>query len=67
VTLDHVVGCTGKKRFVTFTKAASVARRIRRKDQKDPCEAYHCTSCAGFHVGAARDHGRPNPKKEALA
>lgn len=59
-----VVGCTGKKRFVLFTTADKAAKRQRRRDDGEPCEAFHCSHCNGFHLGAARAHGKKNPKKE---
>ena len=64
---DHVVGCTGKKRFIRFSTAKRAAKRLRQNDDQAHTEAYACRHCVGFHVGEARDHGKRNPKKDIAA
>lgn len=64
MTVAHVVGCTGKKRFVRFGTADRAATRMRRNDDESHCEAYHCKHCNGFHLGEARAYGKRNAKKE---
>ena len=64
---QHFVGCSGKKRFATFDTAEFAAKRMRQKIDDACVAAYHCKHCGGAHIGEARDHGRRNPKKDALA
>jgi hypothetical protein len=64
---EHVVGCTGKKRFISFRTASRAAKRLRQRDDEAHTEAYHCRHCAGFHVGEARDHGKRDQRKDIEA
>lgn len=48
-------GCTGKKRYTTFTEAERAAQwQSRRHDER--FNAYHCQACHGFHTGEQTDH-----------
>lgn len=60
-----VAGCTGKKVFLTFTKAASVAKRMRKTNRECHVESYHCQHCQKFHVGENRSYHPKTPKKGA--
>ena len=43
-------GCTGKRKFVTYTMAKGAARNATRKNN-EPMNAYMCRSCHKFHIG----------------
>jgi hypothetical protein len=66
MTMDHKVGCTGKKVFTTFAQAQRAAQRKNRNADRSHLEAYHCRSCGFCHVGEARHHGRRDRRKDAL-
>lgn len=59
----HVIGCTGKKAFDTFTQATKAAKRLNRRD-RGHTEAYHCCHCNDFHIGEARNYRRTDRRKE---
>lgn len=42
--------CTGKEGFATYSLAAQVAGRRRRRDGRAP-EPYRCPICSQFHIG----------------
>jgi hypothetical protein len=60
-----IAGCSGKVQFLTFTKAASTAKRMRKGNRDCHVEAYHCLHCQKFHVGENRSYGKTNPRKDA--
>lgn len=56
---DHTRGCTGKKKYRSFSYAEVIATRSAQRSE-DPMHAYHCKHCNGFHVGT-RMHVAPKP------
>jgi len=43
-------GCTGKRKFETFTQAKGAARNAARNNG-EPMGPYMCRSCHKFHIG----------------
>lgn len=61
-------GCTGKRRYSTYTDAGRVAKLVsRHKDAR--MLPYHCNRCGGFHIAERfREIGRrPKRQHEACA
>lgn len=48
--IKRAASCEGKERFVSFTRAARVAR-LAASRREERLRAYHCRYCGGFHVG----------------
>jgi len=65
VTFEFIAGCTGKVGFISFTKAATVAKRMRKGNRECHVEAYHCQHCQHFHVGENRSYHTKTRKKGA--
>ena len=62
--IEHFkAGCSGKVQFLTFTKAASTAKRMRKTNRECHVEAYHCQHCQHFHVGENRTYHPKTRKK----
>lgn len=60
VNTDHTRGCTGKKKYRSFSYAEVIASRSAEKNQQ-PMHAYHCRHCNAFHVGAHFRRKKPEP------
>jgi len=55
-------GCTGKTKFLTFSQASKRAK-IMTKRSECGLDAYHCTHCNQFHVGASRSFKKRDTRK----
>lgn len=58
-------GCTGKRKFETFTQAKGAARNATRNN-REPMRPYPCRECHKFHIGNSRkdQHVARRPRSE---
>lgn len=59
-----LTSCHGKRQYGSYGEADRVATRVRRQEDGVFVGAYHCTNCKRFHVGANREHGRHDRRRE---
>lgn len=57
---DPTRGCTGKKKYRSFSYAEVIAGRSA-ETNGEPMHAYHCKHCNAFHVGAHFRRKKPEP------
>jgi hypothetical protein len=58
--------CDGKQRFDSYSFAARLARRSRRKGDTNR-SVYHCRACNGFHIGSQLPGRVGRPREEEIA
>lgn len=51
VNADPTRGCSGKKKYRSFSYAEVIASRSAEQNN-EAMHAYHCRQCNAFHVGA---------------
>lgn len=61
----RVPSCQGKRLYGDLPTARKMARRTN-SDRDASTAPYHCCTCHGWHVGAARKTGK-RPRKQELA
>lgn len=59
--------CEGKFSFTSMPDARNAMRRLQRRQDHGRMEAYHCTTCHGFHFGHTQKSHKPDRPKGATS